>query len=435
MRIVGISDSPKLTTGFGQVAAKIYEGFHKAGHEVMAYGFHDPIPDAFNQLPYSFWPASPVDLMGYEDSVEMINRVEPDVVWIMADPGNLVHYLNAYNQLRLERQSAGLKSFEIVQYPPVEGRPFSPIYADAFRFADVNNIKTIVWNDTANVILKEAGLGPYPVVKFGLDHLPVVNYSPDNVTHLRKLVGLDDFFLVSSVGVNKRTKGYPWLIYAAEILKQRGYGDKIRFYCHTEADYPTMQGHHLRQLAMAYGVGHMFLFKPDSNNTRGNIWAGISRFNNTLEATRGLTTPDTMEGRGQLWSRYDFVSRLLCSRDFGMYMDTSGVEGWGLPLGEAMVLGVPSAFPNDWGVRNELYGGGAYVYPSLPPAYWETWHTMARLVTLDPEIVANTILAFYRDKDLRDTVATKGRTLALTYKWENTQKEMVELVEGFMSEL
>jgi hypothetical protein len=90
--IAAIADSPKLHTGFAAVSNQIYSGFYKAGFNLYTFGILDWQPDINKQLPYPFWPTTPFDPMGKEEVIRFVNQVEPDIVWIMIDPGNLLTY-------------------------------------------------------------------------------------------------------------------------------------------------------------------------------------------------------------------------------------------------------------------------------------------------------------------------------------------------------
>lgn len=319
-KLLAITDSPKVTTGFSTVAKEFYKAF-KDEFNLTVIGALDMDFDYLGELPYRFFPSAPIDALGLTAAIDAIKRVKPDIVWVMFDPGNVFRFATELANLR---QTEGL-NFTIVAYIPIEGFPIPGIHKDCIDFLVEHGDKVIFWNEGAN---KVAGTS-FPVVNFGIDHAPWRRYELEDRKRLRLLTGLDDYFVVGSVGVNKRTKGYPALIYTAQKLKDLGYGNKIKFYCHTEPDNPTMQGFHLRQLAATYGVSEMFLWKPDSNSTRGNMWKGIDRFGNTIEETRGLEVPKEAKDRRDLFARYDFISRLNC---LDLYFDTSQVEGWGLPL-------------------------------------------------------------------------------------------------------
>jgi hypothetical protein len=423
MRIAVIADSPKLSTGFANVSRPVCEGFVKAGFEVFVFGILDWTPDTEKQLPYPFWPSSPIDPMGKEESIRFVKHIQPDIVWIMIDPGNLLSY--AINLIELNKNliASGQKGFKILAYPPVEGRPLSMFQATAIKHIMDNKGKVVLWCKSAVEEVKRwIPEYDFDYIYFGNDHLKQPLHTPEEIKVLRSKVGLDKYFIAGAFGVNKRTKGFPTLIYAATYLKQWGYEDKIKFYCHTDPANPTMQGHHLVDMADRYGVRKMFLWKPDNNQQkRGNPYLGDDRSNGTYERVSKTKKPRTPQKRMQLWESYDFTSKLDC---MDMYADTSQVEGWGLPQLEAMSRGIPLMSIHDCHVRDELYGTTAHMLNPLPPDLWDTWHTGARLVTIDPQEVAKGVVHFYEDRDLGNIVSERGLVKSDKFKWEYTQQEM-----------
>jgi glycosyltransferase involved in cell wall biosynthesis len=286
-----------------------------------------------------------------------------------------------------------------------------------------NNGDVVLWCDSAAQEAKKwLPEWDFNYIYFGADHADFRPYSIEERQMLRHKVGFDDYFIIGSFGVNKRTKGFPTLIYAATCLKEWGYEDKIRFYCHTDPLNPVMQGHHLVDLADRHGVGKMFLWKPDNNHQkRGNQYIGDNRNDDTLDRVKSIRKPSSSNGRKELWTSYDFISKMNC---MDIYCDTSQVEGAGLPQLEAMVCGVPLISVHDYHVRDEWYGDVACMMNPLPLDQWETWHTGARLVTIDPMEVAKSIERMYQSEELREQVTMKGLNRTNEFKWADTQQAM-----------
>lgn len=426
--VATICDSAKLHSGFAQVSRPINEGFLKAGFDLYHFGILDWQPDINKELDYPFWPTSPFDPMGKEEVLRFVEQVKPDIVWIMIDPGNLLTYAINLIELNNSLKKKKRKTFKILAYPPVEGKPLSLFQATAVKHIMQNGGEVVFWCDSA---AREAQkwLPDYnfEYIYFGADHADFRPYTEAQRQMLRYKVGLDKYFIVGAFGVNKRTKGFCTLIYAATCLKEWGFEDKIRFYCHTDPLNPVMQGHHLVDMADRYGVGKMFLWKPDNNQEkRGNAYLGNPRSNDTLVTIKNIRKPRTKDGRKELWSSYDFISKLNC---MDIYCDTSQVEGWGLPQMEAMSCGIPLLSVHDQHIRDELYGNTAYMMNPIHPDTWETWHTGARLVTIDPLEVAQTVAVMYSNETLRKDTMARGLERVNQFKWVDTQTAMVKKVE------
>lgn len=426
--VATIADSAKLHTGFAQVTNQINIGFMNAGFNLYHFGILDWQPDINKELPYPFWPTSPFDPMGKEEVLRFVEQVQPDIVWIMIDPGNLLTYAINLIELNNQRKKSHKKTFKILAYPPVEGKPLSMFQATAIKHIMQNDGEVIFWCDSAAQEAKKwLPEWDYEYIYFGADHADFRPYSLEERQMLRYKVGLDKYFVVAAFGVNKRTKGFATLIYSAVCLKEWGYEEKIKFYCHTDPLNPVMQGHHLVDMADRYGVGKMFLWKPDNNTkSRGNAYLGNPRESDTLLTVKNTKKPRTKEGRMELWTSYDFISKMNC---MDIYCDTSQVEGWGLPQMEAMSCGIPLVSVNDFHVRDELYGDTAFMVNPIHPDLWETWHTGARLVSIDPTNVALVIQEMYRNESLREQTSIGGLGRASQFRWADTQVKMVKKVE------
>lgn len=421
IKVFCISDSCKITTGFGNVARELYQGFFEAGYEVHALGMLDPEPARGNDLPYSFYPTSVFDPMGFGDIQIYIPRVQPDIVFIMVDPGNLTRYVVDLIELNHKIKSDSYRGFKILAYPPVEGFPMSKHHSEGFKHLLANEGRLVFWCKSAVEISARADVFNDDYIYFGNDHAPFRKYDDQTRHKLRRGVNLDTKFIIGSVGVNKRTKGFPQLIYTAVELKRRGVSD-VLFYCHTEPNNPTMQGYFLKHMVKAYDVSNMFLWKVDDDVTaRGKAWTGVPRTKHNLEELLEKRMPRSPLARMQRWMEYDYITRMNC---FDMYLDTSEVEGWGLPQLEAMACGVPTFYPDDKSVRAEIYRGGGVQYDPLPVSLWGTWHTGSRLVNSDPAYLADLVISAKNNPGMMRDLSKMGMEHSEKYKWAVTRQEM-----------
>ena len=89
-KIACISDSPKLTSGFANVAKPIYEGFVEAGFEIHVFGLMDDQPDSDKTLPYSFWHCD----AGVDQLLpRFLMQIQPDIIFMLCDPGAAIGYM------------------------------------------------------------------------------------------------------------------------------------------------------------------------------------------------------------------------------------------------------------------------------------------------------------------------------------------------------
>jgi glycosyltransferase involved in cell wall biosynthesis len=429
-----IGDSPKTHTGFAQVTAQFALALHNAGMDITVLGLLDHERDAKGELPYEFLPVPHLDDLAHNTFGHKISLVKPDFVMFITDPGNL----HIYIYYMLKRKAGWFKKDDhdfmpaIVSYTPIEGWPVRTRHAEALAAVQHLGGTPVVYHEQAVELVRAQYPGIKPeFVHHGLDHAPWQRYSEEDRKTLRELCGFDKYFIIGTGGVNKRTKGWPQLIYTANEMNKMGILEKynIRFYMHTSPT-PVMYGHHLDDLIEYYGLEKYFLKRQKFDQI--NYWLGAARDSNTLAQarTRAGQSPDSPEGRGLMWMSYDFISMMNC---FDMFLDLSQIEGWGFWPGEAMSCGVPTAIVKDLGIRDAIYGEGVYQLPSLPYRMWDTWESGARLVTIDPVEVATQLEDFVyslmRVKGARESYCEMALACAAKYKWADSSAKMVEIVK------
>lgn len=435
IRIACISDSPKLTTGFGIVAKMLYQSFMDYGFDISVFGLLDIAQDTENELPYPFTPVSPMNLMGHSLTngqlmyAMFIKRHRPDLVFILTSPGNAKEFVNGIFDGRVADFTKNGKTFTppILLYTPIEGRPQHSSHGETFAKVQALGGRVVLYCDSAKKqMAQEFPEITYEVCFHGSDHAPWQKYSEEDRQLLKKMVGLEGKFIVGAVGTNKRTKNWPCLIYAARYLRDIGQDKDILFYCHTDAKHSYMEGTDLDDLAKAYGVRDMFLFKPDDMIQRNHPYLGTEYSSNTMEQVRQAQNkiPDNRIERMYLLGHYDMVARYGL---MDVYTDVSQVEGCGLPPIEAMMCGVPTISVMDGGVREEIHWRGARMIEPEPKKIWETWHTGSRLLTVDPYLVAEQILLLKEDDNLRNDLSERGQREMSKYKWAEEGLKMAKI--------
>lgn len=419
IKLATITDSPKLTTGFANVARMLLQGFHNHGFEVYSFGTMDMEPDIVGQLPYTFWPANPFDEMGHRTVALFLVNVQPDIIFILFDPGNADTFIS----IVLALQSSGnIKKCPIVLYTPIEGVPIPGSTASVFSKVIENDGRVVLYSpkmiDLVNA--QFPALTPYIDWAYhGLDHAPFRKYSDDYRDYLRSLVKWTDYFVVGSVGVNKRTKGLDTLIYTARCLRDTGNDEGIKFYVHTSMQ-PTMWGYNLKDIAVNFGVADMFIFKPDDEPEPGGNIRGVDTITRELH----IPSDDSDEQITKTLRSMGFIDRLNM---LDCYLDLSEVEGWGLPTHEAMRCGVPTISVKDMSIREEVYDGGVMWIEHEPFRTWRTWHTGAKLVLVDPAKAAQAITELKNSK-VKDFWSRIAMENAGKYDWKESQDKFIKIL-------
>ncbi len=420
-----ISDSPRLTSGFGVVASQLYKYFLDEGFRLHVMGIMDELP-AMESNPLlkrmeSFWPCPPEDPMGERAFPRFAMATQPDVIWMLYDPGSL-H--NRINQMEFSLPMIkGSNRPPLVVYTPIEGKPISESHGFMMNKVQTGGGVVVTYCQSGADAIRKQFPEIHPEVAYhGLDHANFRAYSDAERKRLKQLVGLDGKFVIGAVGVNKRTKELPTLIYVAKYLRETGQDKDIIFYVHTEAKKPVLQGYELAWLAHVYGVEDMFLWKPDTMRERGGMYFGVEFDNLSQEQLFKVPVPSSAKERGFLFGHMDMISRYNL---MDCYVDCSSAEGWGLPVMESILCGVPAISIDDGMVRSEILTG-AWM---LQPDFYSTWHTGALLPQVKPESVAKAILNIRALPELVDQMKENGQQLR-KFTWQNAAKTMIRAVKG-----
>lgn len=423
IKVATITDSPKVHSGFGNVARMLLDGFYKHGFDLYSFGTMDTEYDFKRELPYPFQPTSGFDPLGYREAALFLTNVQPDVIFVLYDPGSAMQFLNMVIALQ---DNGTIRQAPIVLYTPIEGEPIPASTAKLFSVLLERNGKVVLYSPK----MVEKVEKQYPDFKdlldfayHGLDHAAFSPLPKQIRDDYRKNVGWSDYFVVGSVGVNKRTKGHDYLIYTARTLRDMKKDDGIKFYLHTNPTDGTLNGYNLKDMAMNYGVDDMFIWKPGTDEPGGNI-RGLS----VLSDHKLYAKAETDEERLKAIGYKDRLGMLDC------YVDLSQLEGWGLPTHEAMKCGVPTISIKDKSIREEIYDGGVLWVDTLPFRIWSTLHTGVKLALVDPFDVAEAILEL---KDSDDVIKKFWSDCAIRnasqYVWKPTQEKFIKIIEEVYS--
>lgn len=417
-RIAVISDSPKVHTGFATVVRAVVSRLYDTSeYFISQYGLLDNQPDFNAEVPWVFIPTPALDDLGHRTYTSFIRAQKPDVVLIIQPPSNA----RRYNAILSEDCQVGGKNPKIVLYTPVEGSPLTRDSIDGIKMAN----KVVAYCENGRDIIKAMTGVEAAVAYHGWDHEPWDKYEPDLRRKIKRLIHFDDRFIVGAIGVNKRTKGHVELLQVARILKERGRRD-ILFYLHTNPDKETMLGYDLRYLAEYYGVRDMVQWRIVFDDM--SYWKGHPAVDDTRERMLAETRdiPETAEQRGMLFASFDMRTII---NTFDLFVDISQNEGWGLPLHEAMACGVPSLTVDDLAVRSEVWQDGPHFIEPIPFRMWPSLHTGAKLVTIDPEKVADAI-EFYVDYDgARQELSDKCYHAARRYTWDDCASVIKQAID------
>lgn len=417
-RIFVISDSPKIHTGFASVVRPVVGHLHNTGkYTISQLGLMDSQPDFDGVVPWDFIPTLALDDLAHQSYGPFIRARKPDVVLIIQPASNAARYRG----IKEKSCEVNGKNPKIVLYTPIEGDPITRDTIEGLQLAD----KVVAYSNYARDVIKEQAGVDSTVAFHGGDHEAWLKYSSPLRKKIRQYVNFDDKFVVGYMGVNKRTKGVVEALQVAKILKERGRTD-IMFYIHTNPDKQTMLGYDLRSLSEYYGVDDMIQWRIVFDDM--SYWIGHPAINDTMERmmVEERDIPKTDQQRGLLFASFDLRTIF---NTFDLFLDLSQVEGWGLPLHEAMMCGVPSLTIDDQAVRSEIWQNGPAMISPIPKRCWHSLHTGAKLATIDPVNVAD-MVEFYADCDgARQELSNLCLAAARRYKWLDCSKTIEAAID------
>lgn len=397
LRVGCIVDHPARTTGFGVVARQILGGFHQAGYQVVALGsYASKDPRSGADLPYAVWPCKNHAADGREQLEGLLQAESPDVLWINADIGEAGEWIAIARSLNYEGP--------IVGYFPVEGLPLWRGFVNIIKAVDV---PVTYLSFGARAIQKEIGRA-IEWLPHGVDHAPFRRYSDEERKLLREALGWQNKWVVGYVSRNRRTKAQWRLIYAAALLKRMGMKDLVVYLHCRPTEYGWNEGFDLVDIRARLRVEDVVFFPPEDR---------LAGMGVPFSGERVVS-----EKRMEVAASFSLIDWYNC---FDFYVHPAEVEGFGLPLLEAMACGVPVAITNDALAMTEVVGDAAIL---MQEEGRSMWFTMAQLVNVSPKTIANTIVRVREDPERLASLAELGQKRAAEFRWKPTCDRMVEIV-------
>ncbi len=261
IKVLYWGDSPTACTGFGTVAREIMLRLNQTGrYEFITLGinyFGDPHP--YEGL-LRIFPTSYDDLLGQGRIGTMLSFLQPDLLFTINDCDVLDWfgpvYVDACRQLGW--------TVPWVWYTPIDGEPFHRQHVPLFR--DLVT-KTVTCSEYGRGIIRGSiPILDVPVVPHGVDSDTYRPMDDDVRGELRRELGLDDRFVVLSVGVNQVRKQYGTLVEAFAAFR-RGKKDGVRLCIHGDAD--SSYGFDIRRIASNHGFEDEIVFTNPQGHPAG----------------------------------------------------------------------------------------------------------------------------------------------------------------------
>jgi glycosyltransferase involved in cell wall biosynthesis len=373
-KIIYMSDSPTISTGYGRVSKELTVALHNAGHEVEVIGWgYQGEPHDF---PFKIIPCnSHQDNFGEDILSQYIRENKPDILFTLGDP-----WMTEYVPHLEERRTVCW-----ISYFPIDGYPVPPNWHSWMKNIDV----PVVFSKFSFGLVKEI-LGRNPVyIPHGVD---TDVFKPlDNVSELRQqILGRDDWFIVGCVARNQPRKNIPALVKGfAEFAKNK---NDVGLYLHMQL---RDVGWNIDELVTTYNL------HDKAYHTSG------------FNAMNGV--PDTELNK--IYNVFDVMALPTMA------------EGFGLPILESQSAGTP-VLVTDFSACTEL------VVDRQELIKVKDTLIMGRNIEqaiADTDDLARKLNLFYDDWKRKNSkkakeLGSKGRSKALEMDWKKVNAEFVRLV-------
>ena len=318
-----------------------------------------------------------------------MDEYDPDIIYATGDPGSIA---------MIAMVIPASKRF--LAYVPIEGEP---LFNTAWR-AVLSEIDFFTCSNYGVKVVEDSLGKTVDMVYHGVDRNKFYPLTTDERIQYRERLGWDGKFVISVVAQNVRRKQLTRLIEAVAILKHSYHTKDIVLYLHTVPfQNHWLEGWNLPEVSAAFGLTDEVVFNPL-----------MSGFGKGVPETGDMDVPGLRE--------------LVGASD--LFVLPSQVEGFGLPIAEAMAVGTPVAvtkYAAGWEVAS--LGGGTGIVPSD----WEIHKSGTRYANLDPQEIAKTIAALKRNPRKLSVMRDTGLRAVDNFDWTKFEDYLIGKVEDVCS--
>jgi glycosyltransferase involved in cell wall biosynthesis len=197
-KIVYMSDSPTVSTGYGRVSKELTVALHNAGHEIIVIGWgYQGEP---HDYPFEIVPCNTHrENFGEDKLASIIQDYRPDILFTLGDP-----WMTEFVPHLEER-----KTLCWISYFPIDGYPVPPEWHSWLKNIDI----PVVFSKFSFGLVKEI-LGRNPIyIPHGVN-TDVFKPLEDTKAIKQQILGNDNLFVVGCVARNQPRKNLPALFKA-----------------------------------------------------------------------------------------------------------------------------------------------------------------------------------------------------------------------------
>ena len=329
-------------TGFGIVTEAIGSRLVAAGVDVRVLAVNHRGEPVKGPLAGRVWPDEALNSYGLSPSVGSITGAlwraldpddewKPDAILAIADVSGLMGYLqNAVEAWR---------TVPVFHYCPIEGDNLPPIWRDVW-----NMFQPVAMSDYGQRVISEHMGRPVPRIYHGVD---TETFHP--ATHATPIV-------IDGRALRSKEDCKAWMGFdpgRKMLLRADRNATRKRYETLLRAFVPIAEADPLVDLIL-----HCRPIDPEGID----LWQEIRRMpEGVRERVKFTNAHDTFKGLPQAG-----LAALYNAAD--VYISTTGGEGFGLTLAEALACGTPVVC-TDWAAEREVVGDGGILVPPLMDSY------------------------------------------------------------------
>jgi glycosyltransferase involved in cell wall biosynthesis len=400
-------------TGFGTVTMQLAERFLAAGIDVRVLAVNHRGEPVRGPLAGRVWPAGIFgNDFGGNISADAIRGAfwrkldptddwQPDAGLVIADVSGLLGHIGPATEASI----AAWRSIPILHYCPIEGDNLVPTWRELWSM-----VRPVAMSDYGQRVIS-GHIGRWvPRIYHGVDtsvFRPVSLRDPAIVDGKRLLTkeackehfGLAGRKIILRADRNAIRKFYPALFAAFVPIAEAD--PSVDLLLHCAANDPI--GDDLVAEVMRM---------PEALRNGKRVW-----FTGMHDTFVGLSA----EGLVALYNAAD------------LYVTTTGGEGFGLTLAEALACEVP-VVSNDWAAESEVVGPGGIMVPPLHDAYGEVvrYHSTYGMdwAVPDPRAFVEPVLSLLAKPARRREMGAAGRKhVQRSFSWDTAAAEFMTLLE------
>ena len=367
MKILLVTDNPSLNSGLARVGREIASSLHEV-YDFSYLGLH---ANDIGQFPYQIFFVD-----GYGEN--FLQQTDADIVLTIGDAFHFSFIPFLQNR----------KDFIWISYVTI----------DSINYVGKLPLEWQLPLFNPDLLLTTSEFGREAVMEF-LEIEPI--YLPLGVgdefyrlpdkerEELKKSFGLGDCFVIISVNRNCIRKQFPTILKAARILSNyqiEDYPGGIRFMLHTNIN--DNYGYNLNQLRQNYGLSNILFTQSQTDD----------------------------ENLNKIYNLGD------------CFLTTSGGEGFGLTILEAMKCGLPIIAPN-YSSMIELVNPKRPAGILINPSMYFTTEECTELAMINPEEVVKSLEQLGMNSEEREKYAKQAQENAQKYSWNEMKEGIIDIIE------